>query len=84
MRFIILILILCVTLVLAIFSTQNSQPVSITVLTWSFEASLAIIMFLSVVFGLIIGFMASFAFRSSKKQKRAPSSMTPGHIGSKG
>lgn len=68
MRF--MILLICITLIVAIVSTQNSQPVSFSIFVWSFEASLAIIMFLSVVFGLVIGFMSSFVLRISKKQKQ--------------
>jgi uncharacterized integral membrane protein len=77
-----MIVLICITLVVAILSTQNAQPVSISVFAWSFEASLAIIMFLSAVFGLVIGFMSSFVFRASRKRKRmcGHQPMMPGRI----
>ena len=79
MRFIILVTL--VILIIAVFSAQNSRPVSISVLAWSFEAPLAIIMLLSVVFGMIVGLVSSFAFRSARKQKnRTRQPMMPGRI----
>lgn len=80
MRF--MVFLICVTMVAAILSTQNASPVSVSVLAWSFEASLAIIMLLSVMFGLVIGFMSSFAFRASRKQKgvRTRQPVAPGGI----
>jgi len=53
----------------AIFSTQNSQPVSVSFFLWKFQASLAIVVFLSVLSGIVMGILASFFIRLSKKQK---------------
>jgi uncharacterized integral membrane protein len=50
-----IILLLIVVAVVAIFSVQNAIPVAITFLFWKFEASLAIVIFLSVLSGMIIG-----------------------------
>jgi uncharacterized integral membrane protein len=50
----IIILFIVLTLV-AIFSMQNATPVAITFLFWRFEASLAIVIFLSVISGMIAG-----------------------------
>ena len=41
--------------VAAIFSVQNASPVALSFLAWHFEASLAIVILLTLVVGLIIG-----------------------------
>ncbi len=50
-----IILLLFVVAIVAIFSVQNAMPVAITFLFWKFEASLAIVIFLSVLAGMIVG-----------------------------
>jgi uncharacterized integral membrane protein len=50
-----IILLVIVVAIVAIFSVQNAMPVAITFLFWKFEASLAIVIFLSVLSGMIIG-----------------------------
>ena len=50
-----IILLLIIVAVVAIFSVQNAMPVAITFLFWKFEASLAIVIFLSVIAGMIVG-----------------------------
>jgi uncharacterized integral membrane protein len=50
-----IILLLIVVAIVAIFSAQNAIPVAITFLFWKFEASLAIVIFLSVLAGMIAG-----------------------------
>ncbi len=67
MRF--LVLIVCIVVLVALFSTQNSQPVSVSFFLWKFQASLAIVVFLAVLSGIVMGIMASFFIRLSKKQK---------------
>ncbi len=65
--FIVLIIIALVT----IFSVQNAIPVAISFLFWRFEASLAIVIFLSVLSGIIIGMIIVSLLRikqSTKKQ----------------
>jgi uncharacterized integral membrane protein len=47
---VIIFLLLMITLA-AIFSVQNAAPVAISFLFWSFEASLAIVVFISVLGG---------------------------------
>jgi len=49
-----IILLLIIVTIVSIFSVQNAMPVAITFLFWKFEASLAIVMFLSVLSGMII------------------------------
>lgn len=50
-----ILLLLIVIAGVAIFSVQNAVPVAITFLFWKFEASLAIVIFLSVLSGVIAG-----------------------------
>lgn len=76
MRFVIIIV--CIMLVVALFSTQNSTPVSVTVLAWTFEASLAIVIFLSATGGLIMGILASLLLRFSKRTRKTPIADTAG------
>jgi len=61
------ILLIIVVLLVILFSIQNSAPVVISFLMWRFEASLAIVVFLSVVSGIIIA-LFFFLWRSIKKQ----------------
>jgi uncharacterized integral membrane protein len=75
MRF--LILIACIVIIVAVFSTQNSQPVSVSFFAWNFEASLAIVVFLSVISGVVLGVLVSFLLRVTKKRKMAVATKTP-------
>lgn len=50
----ILILALLIIAIVAIFSVQNALPVSIIFLFWRFQASLAIVIFISVLTGIVI------------------------------
>jgi uncharacterized integral membrane protein len=50
-----IIILLIVLFLVAIFSVQNAVPVTITFLFWKFEASLAIVIFLCALFGMIAG-----------------------------
>ncbi|MEJ2695167.1 MAG: LapA family protein [Candidatus Sulfobium sp.] len=68
----ILIALILIALV-TVFSVQNASPVTITFIYWKFSASLAIVVFLSVLTGVLIAMvgMASRRFRrSAKKQGR--------------
>lgn len=65
----VLVFIVCIVILVALFSTQNSQPVSFSFLIWTFQASLAIVVFLSLVLGVVIGVLASFFLRLSRRQK---------------
>lgn len=55
---------------MAIFSVQNAMPVAITFLFWKFEASLAIVIFLAVLSGIILGalIVTLLKVKSSKKK----------------
>jgi uncharacterized integral membrane protein len=54
----IIILLVIVLALVAVFSMQNAAPVLVTFLFWKFEASLALVIFLSVLSGIIAGAIA--------------------------
>jgi len=69
-----LIIVLIIIMVVTVFAVQNAIPVAISFLFWKFEASLAIVIFLSVLAGVVIGFIASWLFRM-KLSKKKPNSV---------
>jgi len=60
--------------VVTIFSVQNASPVAVTFLFWNFQASLAIVIFLSTLIGVIVG---AIIF-SVLKRKVSPKKKTEG------
>ncbi|MEW6109496.1 MAG: LapA family protein [Nitrospirota bacterium] len=56
--------------VLTIFLLQNSAPVAISFLFWKFEASLAIVLFLSVLGGVVIALLTVFSLRLKRSFKK--------------
>ncbi len=56
---------------LVIFSVQNASPVSVTFLIWQFNASLAIVVFLALITGVIIMAIISFVVRLRRTRKRS-------------
>jgi len=52
-------IVIVIIAVIAVFSVQNADPVAITFLFWTFEASLAIVVFLSVLSGILIAAIIS-------------------------
>jgi putative membrane protein len=68
-----LIIVLIIIAVVTVFSVQNAIPVVISFFLWKFEASLAIVLFLSVLVGVVIGVSAAYLFRLklSKKKKNS-------------
>jgi uncharacterized integral membrane protein len=66
----IVILLLVVIFVLAVFSIQNALPVAITFFFWKFEASLAIIVFLSMLCGMIAGAIILSLVRMKSSTKK--------------
>ncbi|GAB4422364.1 MAG: hypothetical protein OHK0032_17880 [Thermodesulfovibrionales bacterium] len=66
----IIILLLIIVAVVAIFSVQNAVPVSVSFLFWKFEASLAIVVFLSVLAGIVITALIVFSGRIRQYIKR--------------
>lgn len=66
-----LIIVLIIITAVTVFSVQNAIPVVISFLFWKFEASLAIVLFLAVLAGVVIGVSGASLFRmrlSKKKQ----------------
>jgi len=56
--------------VVAMFSVQNAEPVTITFLIWTFQASLAIVIFLSVLSGVLIAALISISGKIRKYSGR--------------
>lgn len=58
--------------VAVIFSVQNASPVALSFLAWHFEASLAVVILLTLVIGMILGMAIlslSRLMRSMRKKK---------------
>jgi uncharacterized integral membrane protein len=66
------IILLLVVVIVAVFSVQNAAPVAITFLFWKFEASLAIVLFLTVIAGIIAGILIVMLFKMKPSQKKNP------------
>ena len=64
-----IVVVLIIVLIVALFSVQNAAPVSISFLFWQFQASLAIIIFLCVLSGIIVGSILTFLFRIKRQRK---------------
>jgi uncharacterized integral membrane protein len=73
-KMITLFLVIVIIAVVAVIAVQNAMPVAITFLFWKFEASLAIVIFLSLLCGIIAGSIAVSLLRmrtGSKDKKTA-------------
>jgi len=68
-----LIFALIIITVVTVFSVQNAIPVVISFVFWKFEASLAIILFLSVLAGVVIGVIGASLFRMKLSKKKQTS-----------
>jgi uncharacterized integral membrane protein len=75
----VLILALVIIAVVAVFSAQNALPVSIIFFFWKFQASLAIVIFLSALTGVVIALIVFLWLRIRRVGKTARIS----HTGSK-
>ncbi|MGE5238617.1 MAG: LapA family protein [Chloroflexota bacterium] len=53
-----------------LFSVQNARAVDVSFFFWSFQASLAMVIFLSVVAGAIVGAIVSTYAGMKMKKKR--------------
>jgi len=58
-----IVLVFVIIAVIAVFSVQNAEPVAISFLFWTFNASLAILIFLSVLGGILIAVIISLPGR---------------------
>jgi uncharacterized integral membrane protein len=71
----VVVLLMMLLVLAAVFSVQNAEPAVITFLFWQFEASLAIVIFLTLLCGMIAGVMIASLLRwkpSVKKESRKP------------
>jgi uncharacterized integral membrane protein len=63
------ILVVVLIVLVAMFSVQNAGPVAISFFAWKFEASLAIVIFLVLLCGIVIGMIVSFWRGWSRKRR---------------
>jgi lipopolysaccharide assembly protein A len=77
---IILILIILIVAVVTVFSVQNAVPVTLSFVVWRFSASLAVLVFLSILTGMVIATLFSLFMRVKKslpgKGRRVKEAMT--------
>ncbi len=50
---------LAVSLVAVMFALQNNLPVTVAILAWTFEGSLALILFVALIVGALVSVLAS-------------------------
>jgi len=69
---------LVITIVLLILAAviifQNTAPVNLKILFWSFQASLIILLILVLIIGIIIGYVLPKIIGESKKKNSAENS----------
>jgi uncharacterized integral membrane protein len=65
-----IIILLIALFLVSIFSVQNAIPVTITFLFWKFEASLAIVIFLCAVLGMIAGAIIASLLRAKAPPRK--------------
>ena len=74
-----IVLILAIVALVTVFSVQNASPVAVSFLFWRFDASLAIVIFLSALSGILMAVVFSFSgnIRRSviKRKKTEPQSV---------
>jgi uncharacterized integral membrane protein len=66
---IILFLVILIVVALVIFSVQNANPVTVSFVLWQFHASLAIVVFLALVTGVIVMAVIFLGMRLRKSKK---------------
>jgi putative membrane protein len=76
---VLMIFIVLLVAVVVLFSVQNASPVSVAFLAWKFDASLAIVIFLALAVGVVIG----VAIALSARRKRMSGKKSPTEIPSK-
>lgn len=71
-----IVLVLIIIAVVTIFSIQNAAPITVSFLFWSFKASQAIIIFLSMLAGILVTSVILFSrnIKRSMKKQNKPSS----------
>jgi len=60
------IIVLILMMLLVIFTTQNYEVVNLQFLLWSFSTSRAIIVFGTLIVGIIIGWISSFIWNRDR------------------
>jgi uncharacterized integral membrane protein len=60
------VLIVLIVAVVTVFSVQNAVPVTLSFFVWRFSASLAVLVFLSVLTGILIATLFSLSMRLRK------------------
>ena len=73
---VILVFAVLIIAVVTIFSVQNASPVAVTFLFWNFQASLAIVIFLSTLIGVIVGAIVFSVLRRKVSTKKETASIT--------
>lgn len=71
-----IVFVLIIIIGVSIFSVQNAVPVTISFFFWRFEASLAVVIFLSAVTGLISGMIIGLLVRKKPSEKKEVSSVS--------
>jgi uncharacterized integral membrane protein len=66
----IMVLLLVIIILVSVFSIQNAVPVTLSFFLWRFEASLAVVIFISVVIGLITGIIIGILIRRKPSAKK--------------
>ena len=69
-----LIFVIVIVIAVAAFSAQNAAPVAVTFLAWHFEASLALVIVLSLLSGMVIGIALLWLLRlrrTVRKRRKA-------------
>lgn len=82
-----LLIALIIIALVTVFSVQNASPVIITFIYWKFQASLAIVVFLSALAGALVGLTGVATRRlrrSSKKQVKKKDEHPGAETGSAG
>jgi uncharacterized integral membrane protein len=69
-----LILAVVILIIIVVFSVQNAGPVAVSFLFWRFEASLAVVITLSLLAGIIIGMAILTGIRMGRasRKKKSP------------
>ncbi len=78
---IVIIVSLCVAALAILFALQNSQPVVVNFINWSFEASLVIVLLLTFVAGLLSAFIVSIPWRVKMMRELSTCRKTAGQTG---
>jgi putative membrane protein len=68
-----IILLFLIIAVVATFSAQNATPVAVSFLSWHFEASLAVVIVLSLLVGIVTGMvlLSWIRLKRSMSQKKS-------------